>query len=51
MDMLDVVALCGLEWFYDKVEERYGRAAAWLATFTVAIAVLAAIVAFIVAIL
>ena len=28
MDMLDVFAIFGLDWVYDKVEDRYGRAAA-----------------------
>ncbi len=32
MDMMDVVAACGLEWLYDKVEKRYGKAAAWCVT-------------------
>lgn len=31
-------------WLYDKVEARFGRAAAWLASIAVAIALLAAIV-------
>lgn len=43
--MLDVVALMGLEWVYVKVEERYGRAAAWVVTITLAVAMLAAGVA------
>jgi Na+/melibiose symporter-like transporter len=30
--MLDFVAVAGLEWLYDRVEDRYGRAAAWLVT-------------------
>jgi Na+/melibiose symporter-like transporter len=30
--MLDILALTGLEWLYDRVEDRYGRAAAWLVT-------------------
>ena len=30
MDMLDLVAWMGLEWLYDSVEDRYGRAVAWL---------------------
>ena len=49
--MLDKVALCGLEWVYDKVEERYGRLAAWLVTISLAGAMLAVIVAVIVAVL
>lgn len=48
--MLDIVTLTGLEWVYDKVEERHGRAAAWVATITLAVALLAALVAVLVAI-
>jgi len=46
MDMLDIAALCGLELVYDKVEDRYGRAAAWLVTIVLAFLVLAALFAF-----
>lgn len=28
--MLDIVALTGLEWLYDTVEDRYGTLAAWI---------------------
>ena len=48
--MLDVVALCGLEWVYDKVEERHGTAAAWLATIALAAIMLGAIIAVLIAI-
>jgi hypothetical protein len=51
MEMMDIVAWCGLEWVYDKVEHRYGRAAAWLVTLTLGVAFLAACVAVLVAIL
>ena len=44
MDMLDIVALSGLEWVYDKVDDRYGRAAAWVVTTVLAFSVLAAMV-------
>jgi hypothetical protein len=44
MDMLDIVALLGLEWVFDKVEDRYGRAAAWIVTTGLAVAFLGAIV-------
>jgi hypothetical protein len=44
MDMLDVAALSGLEWVYDKVEDRYGRLAAWLVTILIAFSILAAMV-------
>ena len=45
MDMLDIVALCGLELVYDKVEDRYGRAAAWIVTILLAFVVLASMFA------
>jgi hypothetical protein len=32
MDMPDLVAEGALRWVYDKVEARFGRAAAWLVT-------------------
>jgi len=48
--MLDIAALMGLEWAYDLVEERYGRAAAWVVTITLAGAMIAALVAILVAI-
>jgi hypothetical protein len=50
MDMLDVVASCGLEWLYDKVEERYGTAAALLVTIALVALTLGAIIAAIIAI-
>ena len=43
--MLDIVALSGLEWVYDKIEKRYGRAAAWVVTTVAAAAFLVAMVA------
>jgi hypothetical protein len=30
--MPDVIAQCGFEWIYDKVERRFGTIAAWLVT-------------------
>jgi hypothetical protein len=51
MDMLDIVAESGLEWIYDKVERRYGRAAAWLATLALAAAIVAIFVTVLVLIL
>jgi hypothetical protein len=47
---LDVVALCGLEWLYDKVEERHGTIAAWLITIALAAIILGAVIAVIIAI-
>jgi hypothetical protein len=38
--MLDVFAIFGLDWIYDKVEDRYGRAAAWIVTATLAVAIM-----------
>jgi hypothetical protein len=32
LEGLDILALTGLEWVYDKVDDRYGTAAAWLVT-------------------
>ena len=49
--MLDIVALCGLEWLYDTVEERYGTVAAWLATIGLAALILGAVVAVVIAVL
>ena len=43
--MLDIFAVSGLEWVYDKMEDRYGRAATWLVTAGLAGIILAAIVA------
>ena len=43
--MLDIFAVSGLEWVYDKIEDRYGCAAAWLVTPGLAGIILAAIVA------
>ena len=51
MEGLDVVALCGLEWVFDKVEDRWGLAAAWLVTGALAATVLGGIVAILFAIL
>ncbi|HUE80028.1 MAG TPA: hypothetical protein VMN38_10410 [Sphingomicrobium sp.] len=50
MDTLDIFALSGLEWVYDKVERRYGRVAAWLVTVALAGLFVAAIVALVVAV-
>ena len=49
MNMLDLVAVCGLEWVYDKVEDRHGTAAAWLVTIALAAIMLGAIIAVIIA--
>jgi hypothetical protein len=37
-----------LFWFYDKVEERYGRLAAGIAQLALGLAILAALIAFII---
>jgi hypothetical protein len=47
--MLDIFAVSGLEWVYDKVEDRYGRAAALLVTTALAFAILGAALALILA--
>ena len=49
--MLDIVALSGLDWVYDKVEKRYGRAAAWVVTIIAAVAFLVAMVALVMVVL
>jgi hypothetical protein len=45
MDMLDIFALSGLEWVYDKVERRYGRPAAWFVTIMLTVGLVAAVIA------
>lgn len=42
--MLDILALSGLEWLYERVEDRYGRGAAWAITLTVGLSVIAILV-------
>ena len=49
--MLDIFALSGLEWVYDRVEDRFGRAAAWVVTITLALAILGIAVAVLVDVL
>ena len=49
--MLDIFAESGLEWVFDRVERRYGRAAAWIATLALAGAIVAIVVTFLVVIL
>ena len=49
--MLDIFALSGLEWVYDRVEDRFGRVAAWVVTMALALAVLGIAVAILLAIL
>ena len=41
MDMADLMALMGLEFLYDVVEERFGRVAAFVVTLASALALLA----------
>ena len=48
--MLDIFAQSGLEWVYDRVERRYGRAVAWLVTLALAGAMIAIAVTALVAI-
>lgn len=43
--MADIVVNSGLEWVYDAVEDRFGRAAAWIVTIMTAVAVIAAVAA------
>jgi predicted PurR-regulated permease PerM len=49
--MPDVLAVFALEWVYDRVEERYGRTAAWLATMALSLAVLGIAVAVLIALM
>ena len=49
--MLDIFALSALEWVYDGVEDRCGRAAAWVGTITLALAILGIAVAVLVDVL
>ena len=49
--MLDIFALSGLEWIFDKVETRYGRTAAWLATAALTVALIGSVVFVLIAIL
>src|SRR5260221_14703996 len=51
VDMLDIFALSGLEWVYDRVEDRFGRVAAWFVTMTLALAVLGIAAAVLIAVL
>jgi hypothetical protein len=48
---LDIVALSGLEWVFDKVEDRYGLAAAWLVSGALAATFLGGIVALLIVLL
>ena len=45
MDMADIGILAGLEWIYDRVEERFGKLAAWAVTLGLTAAIVAVIVA------
>jgi hypothetical protein len=49
--MLDIFALSGLEWVYDRVEDRYGRRAAWVVTMTLTLTILGVAVAVIIAVI
>jgi len=40
VDMLDILAFSGLEWVYDRVEDRFGKAAAWIVTLALALTIL-----------
>lgn len=46
MDMMHFF-LSGLEWVYDTVEDRFGRAAAWIVTAALSAAFIAAMIAII----
>lgn len=49
--MLDIFALSGLEWVYDRVENRFGRITAWVVTMALALAVLGTAAAVLIAVL
>ena len=51
LDGLDIVALCGLDWVYDRVESRYGRVVAFVAALTLGFAILAGLVAALIAVM
>ena len=51
METFDIFALSGLEWVYDRVERRHGRAVAFLVTLTLAVVIVASLVAVLIAIL
>jgi Na+/melibiose symporter-like transporter len=42
--MLDIFVLFGLEWLSDKVEDRYGRRAAWIFALMATLAVVGVLV-------
>jgi hypothetical protein len=45
MDMADIGILAALEWIYDKVEQRFGKFAAWAVTLGLTVAIVGGIVA------
>jgi hypothetical protein len=49
--MLDIFALSGLEWVYERVKGRFGRVAAWIVTMALVLAVLAIAAAVLLAVL
>ena len=49
--MLDIIALTGLDWLYDIVENRYGRVAASVTTIALALGVVGVLVWIFVAVL
>ena len=49
--MLDIFAMSGLEWVYDKVEVHHGRPAAWIVTTTLALGILGIAVAAFIAVI
>lgn len=40
MEDFDLLAFAGLDWLYDRIEDRYGRGAAWLATFAAGLSII-----------
>jgi MFS family permease len=49
--MLDVFALFGLEWLCDRIEDRYGRRAAWLFAFAASLSLLGILLCIVVVVL
>jgi hypothetical protein len=45
MDMSDIAFLAALEWIYDKVDDRFGKLAAWLVMLGLATIVIGLVVA------
>jgi len=45
METSDIFLVAALEWIYDRLEERFGRAVAWIGTFLLSVGTLGGIAA------